>query len=201
MREVDVTDRLAEELRTCLATRAATRRPPLRFPTRTCKRRGKDNIRNRVIAPALRRANELRERRRLPPIDAHVTPHTLRRTYISIMLSAGADIPYVQAQVGHRDPKLTLQDSTRSCCSGVTAGSSLTRLTRLMRDAVPSMQHANMQIYAAASQWPRKAADRRPIRAQFGPDNWARCPLTMIPTRRPNAAPRPKESPPEARIP
>jgi site-specific recombinase XerD len=61
-----------------------------------------------VILPVLKRANELRARRDQPPILAHVTPHTFRRTYITFMLAAGFDMPYVQAQVGHRDPAVTL---------------------------------------------------------------------------------------------
>ena len=96
-----------------------------------------------MVAPALTRANELRQRRELPPIDTHVTPHTLRRTYISIMLSAGADVPYVQAQVGHKDPKLTLriyalmlQRRDRRQFGAA--------FDQLMREAIPSMQHANM---------------------------------------------------------
>jgi hypothetical protein len=56
----------------------------------------------------LKRANELRADRDLPPILARVTPHTLRRTYITFMLAAGFDLPYVQSQVGHVDPTVTL---------------------------------------------------------------------------------------------
>jgi integrase len=143
VRSVDVTDRLTHELRAYLATRAGDPRAAPAFPTRSGNRRDKDNIRQRVLAPALRRAQELRERRGLPSIGVHVTPHTLRRTYISLMLSAGADIPYVQAQVGHRDPKLTLsiyalviQRRDRRQFGDA--------FDRLMRDAIPSMQHANM---------------------------------------------------------
>ena len=60
------------------------------------------------------------------------------------MLSAGADIPYVQAQVGHRDPELTLsiyalvlQRRDRDQFGDA--------FDRLMRDAIPSMQPARMQ--------------------------------------------------------
>ena len=35
-------------------------------------------------------------------------PHTLRRSYISLVLAACYDLPYVQAQVGHKDPTTTL---------------------------------------------------------------------------------------------
>ncbi len=144
VREVDLTPRLADELRAYLATRADSPPTAPAFPTRSGNRRDKDNIRNRVLAPALRRADELRRRRGLPPIEAHVTPHTLRRTYISIMLSAGAEVPYVQAQVGHKDPTLTLRiyalvlkrRSRRQFGDSFDA---------LMRDAIPSMQHDNMQ--------------------------------------------------------
>jgi hypothetical protein len=38
-----------------------------------------------------------------------VTAHTLRRTYISMMFAAGAEIPYIMAQVGHGDSKVTLE--------------------------------------------------------------------------------------------
>ncbi|HEX5901204.1 MAG TPA: tyrosine-type recombinase/integrase, partial [Solirubrobacteraceae bacterium] len=63
----------------------------------------------RVIRPAVRRANERRALRELPPLPARVTAHTLRRTYISMMFAAGAEIPYVMAQVGHGDSKVTLE--------------------------------------------------------------------------------------------
>jgi integrase len=32
----------------------------------------------------------------------------LRRTFASLLLAAGADVPYVMAQLGHTDPKMTL---------------------------------------------------------------------------------------------
>lgn len=37
-----------------------------------------------------------------------MTPHTFRRTYITFLIAAGYDLPYVQAQVGHANPALTL---------------------------------------------------------------------------------------------
>ena len=46
--------------------------------------------------------------RGLPPLP-HVTPHTLRRTYISIALLANNfDVLWVMGQVGHADSKMTL---------------------------------------------------------------------------------------------
>ena len=76
---------------------------------RTGKRRNKDNVRARVIAPAVRRANELREAAGGTPLPAGVTPHTLRHTFISFLLEAEASPRHVMGQVGHRDPKTTLR--------------------------------------------------------------------------------------------
>jgi integrase len=36
---------------------------------------------------------------------AHCTPHTLRRTFISLPLAAGCDPAYVMAQVGTPTPR------------------------------------------------------------------------------------------------
>jgi integrase len=144
MREVDMTPRLINEVRRYLATRPNASPEEPAFPTRTGGRRDKDNIRSRVVAPILDRANAQRQAADLPPIGIAVTPHTLRRTYISLMLSAGAEVPYVQAQVGHADPKITLEiyaivlkrRERRQFAAAFDA---------LMQDAIPSMQQARMQ--------------------------------------------------------
>ena len=109
VRKVDLSPMLRDEL---LAWRASLDAPSPEspfFPTRSGGRRDKDNINARVIRPAVRRANERRALRDLPPLPARVTAHTLRRTYISMMFAAGAEIPYVMAQVGHGDSKVTLE--------------------------------------------------------------------------------------------
>ena len=56
----------------------------------------------------MRAADALRAERRQPPLPGSVTAHTFRRTFITLMLEAGAPVPYVQAQVGHEDPTTTL---------------------------------------------------------------------------------------------
>jgi hypothetical protein len=56
----------------------------------------------------VKRTNELRAERDLPPLPK-VTPHALRRTYISLMIEAGAPLPYVMSQVGHPDSRTTLE--------------------------------------------------------------------------------------------
>lgn len=52
--------------------------------------------------------NEIRVERGIAPLPK-ITPHALRRTYISRMLEAGAPCPYVMDQVGHADSKTTLE--------------------------------------------------------------------------------------------
>ena len=44
----------------------------------------------------------------LPPLG-RLTPHTLRYTFISLLLANGAELPYVMAQVGHADESTTLR--------------------------------------------------------------------------------------------
>jgi integrase len=109
VRAVDIRPRLHEELVNYSASRDESDLTAPVFPTRTGRRRDKDNVRERVVRSVVNRANKLRVAQDQPPILAHVTPHTLRRTYISFMLAAGFDLPYVQEQVGHRDPSTTLK--------------------------------------------------------------------------------------------
>jgi integrase len=108
VRAVDIRPRLLRELDKFPPLRdgAAMERPA--YPTSTGTRRDRNNVNARIIAPVLKQANTLRAARDEPPVRAHVTPHTLRRTYITIMLAAGFDLPYVQDQVGHLDPSTTL---------------------------------------------------------------------------------------------
>jgi integrase len=108
VRLVDIRPRLLDELSAYRTARPVTRMDDPAFPTSTGSRRDRNNVCTRVVEPAVRRANLLRTERTQPPIVAHVTPHTLRRTYITFMLAAGFDVPYVQDQVGHADPTTTL---------------------------------------------------------------------------------------------
>jgi integrase len=77
------------------------------FPTRNGARQNPDNIRSRILAPTRDRANRQLEAEGRLPI-AHMTPHTLRRTFASIL--AVCDVPPRRAMylMGHTDPTLTL---------------------------------------------------------------------------------------------
>ena len=109
VRKVDLSPMLRDELVAWRASLDAPKPDSPFFPTRAGSRRDKDNNNARVIRPAVRRANERRALRDLPPLPSRVTAHTLRRTYISMMFAAGPEIPYVMAQVGHGDSKVTLE--------------------------------------------------------------------------------------------
>ncbi|MQA76473.1 MAG: tyrosine-type recombinase/integrase, partial [Solirubrobacterales bacterium] len=62
----------------------------------------------KIVAEAAKAASGRMQARGLPPLP-HVTPHTLRRTYISIALLANNfDVLWVMGQVGHADSKMTL---------------------------------------------------------------------------------------------
>ena len=77
------------------------------FPTRNGTAQRPDNVRSRILAPVHVRANELLAADGRLPI-AHMTPHTLRRTFASIL--AATNVPPRRAMylLGHTDAKLTL---------------------------------------------------------------------------------------------
>ncbi len=77
------------------------------FPTRTGRAQSPDNVRSRILTPLRQRANELLEAEGHLPI-AHLTPHTLRRTFASIL--AECDVPPRRAMylLGHTDATMTL---------------------------------------------------------------------------------------------
>ena len=73
--------------------------------------RGRRMSRKRVgtiVHEAAVLASEKMRKRGMPPLP-HITPHSLRRTYISIALLANNyDIKWVMDQVGHADSKMTM---------------------------------------------------------------------------------------------
>jgi integrase len=78
------------------------------FPTRTGCPRSKDNVRGRILAPAVARANELLEGRSDVPLPEGLSPHKPRHTFASILVACGEDSASVMYQLGHTDPAFTL---------------------------------------------------------------------------------------------
>jgi len=77
------------------------------FPTRKGRRRDRSNSRGR-LQTILKRANATRAKQELAPI-VHVTNHTLRRTFASLMYEAGAQPTDVMALMGHKSSTLALE--------------------------------------------------------------------------------------------
>lgn len=124
VREVDLTPTL-QELLSEYRTRTRHNSPDdFVFPTAGGKQDNPSNVRGRFLTAAVEQANaELREAGK-EPIGA-VTPHSLRRTFISLLLAAGADVPYVMAQAGHADPKMTLGIYAKVIASKADHGAAL----------------------------------------------------------------------------
>jgi integrase len=62
----------------------------------------------KIVGEAARQASEQLTARGFPPLP-RITPHSLRRTYVSIALLANNfDVKWVMGQVGHADSKMTL---------------------------------------------------------------------------------------------
>jgi integrase len=77
------------------------------FATASGGRQNPSNIRNRVIAPAEARASQTLSARGYAALP-HLTPHSCRRTFASILYALGEQPPVVMAEMGHTSPSLAL---------------------------------------------------------------------------------------------
>jgi len=133
IREVDLTPALRDLLAEHRAESSFTKPTDFVFATREGHRDNPSNVRNRLLATAVERANEMLQAEGREAIGA-VTPHSLRRTFISLLLAAGADVPYVMAQAGHTDPKMTLGLYAKVIASKTDHGSALDKLVVASED-------------------------------------------------------------------
>ena len=108
VRQIDLLPVLREELSVLKAGTLYPAQTAFAFPTETGGAQNASNVRNRVLALSVERANQRLEERGLSPLPDGLTPHSMRRTFISLLLAIGEDVPYVMGQVGHADPKVTL---------------------------------------------------------------------------------------------
>lgn len=72
------------------------------------------NFRRRTLAKAVERANEVLAHDELPALPGGLTPHSLCRTFASLLYALGESPPVVMAEMGHNDPKLALQIYARA---------------------------------------------------------------------------------------
>jgi integrase len=110
MRKIDVLPVLHDSL---VALKAARNPSPQDrvFPTTTGARQNPSNIRQRVLAPSVKRANERLEKDGEETLPEPITPHKLRHTFASLLVALERDLDIdsgaVMEQLGHTDPSFT----------------------------------------------------------------------------------------------
>lgn len=78
------------------------------FRTSKGGRIGATNVRRRILAPAIEAADKRLRKDGDEPFPEGITPHSLRRTFASILVALGKDPSYVMNQMGHATPAFTL---------------------------------------------------------------------------------------------
>jgi Phage integrase family/Homeodomain-like domain len=67
------------------------------------------NFRRRTLARAVEIANDRLAADDVPALPTGLTPHSLRRTFASLLYALGEPPPVVMAEMGHTDPALALR--------------------------------------------------------------------------------------------
>jgi integrase len=80
----------------------------LLFATRDGRPLNPSNVRQRIFARATQHAEAALRQKDLAPLPAELSPHSLRRTFASLLFALGEPPPYVMSQMGHTTPALTL---------------------------------------------------------------------------------------------
>jgi integrase len=83
------------------------------FPTAAGRMDNRNNVRRRLLARAIDRANTKLAALGIEPIG-NVSPHVLRRTFASLRCVVGDDVAYTAAQLGREDPALSLRVYTHA---------------------------------------------------------------------------------------
>ncbi len=107
VRDVHLLPTLRDEL-AALKASGNPRAEALVFPTSNGKQIGATNLRRRVLAPAINLANARLAEAGEPPLPAGLTPHSLRRTFASVLYALGSTAPVVMAEMGHTGPQMAL---------------------------------------------------------------------------------------------
>lgn len=108
-RRISLRPALKAELERIRSARSGADPEDFIFATSTGKRQSTDNLRSRVIAASVEQANKNLRARTLPPLPEGITPHSLRRTFASVLYAIGEDPGVVMDEMGHTDPALALR--------------------------------------------------------------------------------------------
>jgi integrase len=95
--------------------------------------RERNSVRTKILYPAIKRADELLAADDRPPLPEGLTFHSLRHTYAALRAELGEHPAITAAQMGHRDPRMTLRVYT-----DVSRQRPRTRLSDLLRDHGPA---------------------------------------------------------------
>ena len=79
------------------------------FPTRTGRRQYECKVRTGTLGGAVKRANANLAAKGLPPLPEGLTPHSLRRTFATVLHALAEAPPVVMAEMGHTSPNLALR--------------------------------------------------------------------------------------------
>jgi integrase len=127
-RRIKIRGALTAELTRVRALRTITDADGFVFATSTGKHQSTDNLRSRVIGASVERTNENLRARELSPLPEGITPHSLRRTFASILYAIGEDPGVVMDEMGHTDPALALRVYRQAMRRGEDEKAALRRL-------------------------------------------------------------------------
>jgi integrase len=113
VREIDIWPELHDVLAAHKAAARCSKPADYVFATATGKADTRSNIAKR-LKRAVERANQaLAGQEDISPIPVELSPHSLRRTFASLLFLRGENPVYVLHQMGHTDPKLALRTYTK----------------------------------------------------------------------------------------
>lgn len=108
-RRVKLRGALRDELLAVRARRSQDTAEAYVFSTLKGGRPSPNNIRSRVLKVAVEHANKNLAKRKLAPLPERITPHSLRRTFASVLYALGEDPGIVMDEMGHTNPGLALR--------------------------------------------------------------------------------------------
>jgi integrase len=109
MRRIDLLPALRDELAAYKAQAPDIAPDAFVFPSAKGTKMTQENVRARVLAKAVEKANENLTKAGDVPLPEGLTPHKLRHTFASILVALGVDPGSVMDQLGHTDPGFTLR--------------------------------------------------------------------------------------------
>ncbi len=151
-RVVKIRGALRDELLRLRADAGAIDQGAFVFGTSRGGRMSPNNFRGRVLKAAVKRAGENLEREGLPPLPDKLTPHSLRRTFCSLLYALGEDPGVVMDEMGHTDPGLALRVYRQSMRRGEDEKAALQALVEGAQLAVIGIRGENEAEAVAESQ-------------------------------------------------